>query len=304
MIIEQSVSDYSLAGNLLNNFMIVFKNSKLLDFFVNEADIFANRILEHIEHNDDKDYIYENSVYDILKNYFVGKYKFNSIQMEVLRNKFGNRLIRFLENDNIKNLINSSSSKFNRFIELFPDVEFTIQDIEMIYDSLKQYEFTKVNTEIMSIFTDIKHSLEDNTDEYIKLINKIIPVLDNHFSIKFKEYYPEFANGYKSGKQLVTEVINNLTRENNVEKNLELLHFITDYYIAINREAYRDNYNMEAELKLPYMFDEKDSFNKLVRCPINQNLINTIEKIFKEKYNLDKQLGNMEIVGPIIVILM
>lgn len=292
MIIEQSVSDYSLAGNLLNNFMIVFKNSKLLDFFVNEADIFANRILEHIEHNDDKDYIYENSVYDILKNYFVGKYKFNSIQMEVLRNKFGNRLIRFLGNDNIKNLINSSSSKFNRFIELFPDVEFTIQDIEMIYDSLKQYEFTKVNTEIMSIFTDIKHSLEDNTDEYIKLIIKIIPVLDNHFSIKFKEYYPEFANGYKSGKQLVTEVINNLTRENNVEKNLELLHFITDYYIAINREAYRDNYNMEAELKLPYMFDEKDSFNKLVRCPINQNLINTIEKIFKEKYNLDKQLAH------------
>lgn len=92
--------------------------------------------------------------------------------MEVLRNKFGNRIIRFLGNDNIKSLINSSSNKFNRLIELFPNVEFTIQDIEMIYDALKQYEFTKVNPEIMSIFADIKHSLEDGNDEYIKLINK------------------------------------------------------------------------------------------------------------------------------------
>lgn len=292
MIIEQASYDYSLADNLIHNFKMIFETPKLLQFFVNEADIFANRILDHIEHNDDKDYIYEDSVYDILKNYFVEKYKFNSIQMEVLRNKFGNRIIRFLGNDNIKSLINSSSNKFNRLIELFPNVEFTIQDIEMIYDALKQYEFTKVNPEIMSIFADIKHSLEDGNDEYIKLINKIIPVLNNHFSIKFKKYYPEFANDYRSGKQLVTEIINNLTMGNNVEKNLELLHFITNYYIAIKREAYRDNYNMVEELKLPYMFDERDSFNKLVRCPINQNLINTIEKIFKEKYNLDKELAH------------
>lgn len=36
---------------------MIFETPKLLQFFVNEADIFANRILDHIEHNDDKDYI-------------------------------------------------------------------------------------------------------------------------------------------------------------------------------------------------------------------------------------------------------
>lgn len=291
MIIEQSISDYSKANDLLQNFQLVFENSKLLDFFINETEIFAHSILEHIEHNDDKDYIYTDSVYNILKNYFCNKYELNNAHMDILKDKFGNRLIRFLSNDNIKHLVNSSDYIFNRFIKLFPDVDFTMQDMEMVYDSLKQYEFRRINPEVLSIFADIKHSLEDGNDEYIKLINKMIPTFDNRFSIKLKKYYPEFSNDYKSGQEFVTEIIRNLTLGNNVEKNLKLLHFITDYYIAIKREDYRDNYNMMEELKLPYKFDERDGLNKLVDFAIRFKFGNKIEKILKEKYHLSDRLA-------------
>ena len=71
--------------------------------------------------------------------------------------KFGPKIIRYINNDNILKILNLNEKDFEKFMNLFPNIEYTMQDLESAYDSLKQYEFSKTQSNIITIFPTILH---------------------------------------------------------------------------------------------------------------------------------------------------
>ena len=77
-------------------------------------------------------------------------------------------IIRYLDNENIQQLVNLPDEEFQKFIALFPEEKMKLSDITNIYDSLMQYKFSKEHPEVVSIFADIMHSLDEQNNVYIK----------------------------------------------------------------------------------------------------------------------------------------
>ena len=67
-------------------------------------------------------------------------------------------------------------------------------------------------------------------------------------------------------------IIHNINTDiNNRTYYTEMLHFITQYYIASQREEYIKSCDKEEELNLEYEIDEKDARKKIVKLIIRDN---------------------------------
>lgn len=285
IVINKAKSDYVFATDFLNhNIMAIINTPTLLHFYLQANDQSIEMIVNKLNHLEENEVTYTMEMYHLVKAYLVRKYELNVAHLEVFTNHFGPLIIRYANNENIKRIINMNDEDFNKFLTLFPKIEFTMVDVEKIYDSLKQYEFSKMHSKDIEIFARINHLLADNNPAYIEDIDSLVMMLEDKeestkFYRKFNASYPELVSVMiNNPRDFLLSVINYMQNGSLEEKNYytNLLHFITDYYIAFKREKYRDNYDMYHELSLPYELDQKDSIRKFIKfCAVRiyKNLI-------------------------------
>ncbi len=300
-IINKCLEDLEFALYFISaNSLTVVRNEKLLLFALQAHESFIDLLVERINHLEKGEKIYSNRVFDLTKNYFVKKYNLNELQFVKLEQHFGPELIRYLENDNIKKIINLDEETFNKILSLFPKLEFTMVDVEKIYDALKQFEFSKKNIFDVEIFATLYHSILDNNPDYLEHLNKILSIFNSleekeKFYKKFSNTYPNLSENVKYNlNEFLLMVVNYIQNGSVNEKNYytEVLHFITDYYIAHKREKYRDSYDLYNDLDLPYNLDDKDSVKQFIKhaaIGIHKNLIilEMQEKGVKEDLAID-----------------
>lgn len=285
IVINKAKNDYVFAMEFLSqNIMAIINTPKLLHFYLQANEQAIELIVNRLNHLEENEVKYTTEMYQLVKTYLVKKYGLNEAHLEVFANHFGPLIIRYAGNENIKRIINMSDEDFNKLLTLFPKIEFTMVDVEKIYDSLKQFEFSKMHSNDIEIFARINHSLADGSTAYLEDIEQISSMLQDpeertKFYRKFNTTYPELVSIMASNpKEFLLNVVNYMQNGSLEEKNYytDLLHFITDYYIAYKREKYRDHYDMYHELSLPYELDSKDTVRKFIKyCAVRiyKNLI-------------------------------
>ena len=174
---------------------------------------------------------------------------------------FGEQLIFYLTNENIREILVSGDESFNKLIELFNSSRLNEQNFNTIYNSLVQIKFGIDNAEVFMFFNELNS--EKNEEIYKGKIKKIIPYLniDNLLKqslfveyINIKKYNLEYVNNN------IEEIINTLMKEKIETKDImieqrlvQVLNVICNNYISTKRELYLKEMmkNIDNELNLP-----------------------------------------------------
>lgn len=274
VVIEKAKKDSKFAMQFLNhNIFVVINNNSLLNFFLKANYQSIEIILNRLNHLEENKVAYTEEMFQLVKHYLITKYQLNPENLERFAQHFGPLVIRYVSNENIQSIINMNQEIFNKFLNLFPKIDFTMRDVEAIYDSLKQFEFSKINNEVIEVFARIKHFIANNNLEYLNEFDKILVILKEiedreKFYRKFNEVYPNlFENFTSNPKEFLINTVKFIQNGTMEEKDyyMQVLHFITDYYIAYQREKYRDTYEMHDELNIPYELDSKDKVRQFIK---------------------------------------
>lgn len=301
-IINQCINDslYFTDKLIKNMSSVVISNKNLLKIITNN-EYGATNLLSYVNHHENLEDFYNHENFLYLLDFFEKKYNINKERLLKFENQFGPKIIRYVENENVQAILKFSDENFERFLSLFPKLEFTMQDLEASYDSLKQYEFSKKHADEVAMFPNILHSIQDNDEEKLQgYLNKIHNYLDKNFFNKLEKEYtlPEEYNE-KNPKLFLLFVIEKIKHSNGdkKEKYINILHHITDYYILKKREEYRTTYDMIQELDLPYVYNSKSLDSEMLKYFIINShsyyvnyTIDSNNEIKRENISLNKYL--------------
>lgn len=270
----------------------LFNNQQVLEIYLKETFL-AEQLINYLNHHEELDHMYNHEMFMIAKDSLAASLKVDVNRLIRLEQKFGAKLIRYANNENILKLLRLNDEEFEKIMDLFPSVQYTLSDLESAYDSLKQYEFSKAYPEVISIFPTILHAIEDNNNEIINnAINEIYPILNSFFFKMENEKY-QFPEGYDESnpKLFVTFVIEKIknTEGEKREKYITILHDITNYYISRKRDLYRETYDMPRELELPYELDEKSFEREFLKYLIENSRAYFVDYTIDK--NGQKQIG-------------
>ncbi len=274
-------NDIALQNSVLETLKsFVFDNPALLQFYLHSNSFILERTINYLNHHENLAHLYTDELYHEIKGYYALKYHLNLDKLDQLESTFGPTIIRFFDNDNLQRITCLEDKKFAKLIALFPKTEYSLSLLETAYDSLKQYAFSKENSDIISIFAHIKHSVQDGTEEYKTDLENLLSVMDEKFYKRFGKKYPNKVEFCKANpREFLEQLIKQIESQNPEEKgeSLVTLHTITDYFIATKREQYREKYNMIEELKLPYEIDRKDFEKKVTDYLMQHDVIISYE---------------------------
>lgn len=292
ILIEELKNNLKLTEQLLKSARsLIFQNQTLLNFYLQSNEYIIEKVIDRINHEESLEYLYNEENYNLIKQYYAKKYSLNINHLDLMCTKFGPRIIRYFDVKNIHQLVNLSDFEFQMFMELFPNTKISLDDISNIYDSVMQYKFSKENVKVVNIFADIMHSLEDNDNIYIQRLEDLYTVLDDKFYSKFEGTYPHLINEFKSNpKQFLLTIVSNIQNKTSQRDNcIDILHFITNYYIATQREMYRTKCNMGNDLNLPYDLEENALEKGLILICLNSSRERTLirEELTKKGLSLE-----------------
>ena len=215
-------------------------------------------VLNTINHRETFNFMYNMDTYDIVKPYITAKNNIDAAKLDYLVSVKGPKVLRFIDNDSIQDLLKLPQEEIAKILALFPDNNYTLKDLEASYDAIKQYEYSKQNPQVINIFSNIMHSLDDKNNDYQTFLPELLSVMDARFSEKFKNKFD--LSQYQSPQEFLEAIIKSIKSDNETKhKYVDLLHTITDYYIERKREEYRSTYNYCRDLKLPYKTSDQDA---------------------------------------------
>ena len=290
---------------IANNFFELFKKNivedeEIREIFINISTTYIDKILNTIEKTK-LEKLYDDTLFYQIEDYFIEKYNLNKDHLQKLNIKFGPTIIPYLTNIEIHEIINLEDKKFKKFIELFPQKEYTMNDTETIYDAFKQEEFSIENQEIKNIFPKIKTLLNQGNEEYIKLIKELNEAFDKKIIKEILEKYPEEKDLINENYfEIILEKIKSKNKRE-LEKYIDIIHLLSEHFIALKREEYRENYNIINELNIGFEYDEKEINSQIIREFIKEkdfqeeikNYLKTMDKPLVEEcinYYLNRSL--------------
>lgn len=290
---EQIKNSYYIANNLFNIFKIqLIEDAKARELYIKISDEYVEKILNTIEQNK-QEKLYDDTLFYQIEDYYIKKYNLNKENLEQLNIKFGPNIIQYINNSQIHQIINLEEKKFKKFISLFPQKEYIMNDLETVYDAFKQEEFSIKNPEIKTIFPKIKKLINSNDKKYIKLIQEIEIAFDKKIIKQILEKYPE--EKYLIDNDYYKMIQSKITSENILEKEkyIDIIHMISEHFIALKREEYRNEYDLINELKVEYEYDEKEIDAEIIKYFLK-------EKDFREQIKIKLQTMDKKLIDECI----
>ena len=269
-------------GNLFFINCMLENNSSILDDN-NFLDVilfnkyFAETVIDVVLYLDDDKY-YTDDFYDFYREYIANDFSLDIDVLDKVKEVFGVSVLKefsrvefFNGTSNVERLFEFEEEELNKFLGLFSSDSINIHDVEAIYDALKQYQFSLKFPDIMNMYSNVLSAIENNDYGNVeRMFSSLKKTMDSRFFDLFKERYEDIYKIVGSNKEyLLTYVVGCI--KNGVD-SADLLHFITNYYIASKREDYRNNSDMIKDLDLPYTFRTKDVKNFFAKDALMKNL--------------------------------
>lgn len=233
------------------------KFNRLIAFIDVFKDRFDANIITHLQD--------ENIA--VIFNYDDKKFNRFIIFMETFKEQIAVDIMQYMEDKNIATILDYDDQKFHRLLDLFSQKKMTIDQLRDAYDSIVQYGFPRACPGVVDIFNRIMISLQNGND--IELMPLFTSLPDSKFDLDFRKEYPNIT--YSSCEELLKIIIEKI-KANKEDRNYytDMLHFITDYYIKIEREKYRAAHDMRRDLALTEQIDVNDAKSKLPRFLIEK----------------------------------
>ncbi|MBR3660329.1 MAG: hypothetical protein IKN63_00300 [Bacilli bacterium] len=229
--------------------------NKLFQIVINNEE-YIDIILSKIEELDTKENL--DQLFDILLPY-IDKYMYlDTNKINLLKNKFGSNILKYLRNEQFTKVLNLDYSKLEKFVNLFSNVKYTMKDLEASFDSIVQSQFAINNPDDVSIFQLLEEYIRNNDERYLLIVSKLLEEIDNQ-ALNY------FNNKLHMGIINPREYILNLIKMAKVSGNYDILHQICIYYLDKKRGKYKNSINMGEVLDLPYDFEETSLKKGLVK---------------------------------------
>ncbi len=248
--------------------LLVLKTPTLFHGFLTAYPDILEKMMDYIKHHEELSSYYTEELYQTVKGYYIEKSDLREDSLDSIMHALGPQILRYIENENIIALAQQKKEMVEQLLQLFKPENYTLQDAEIIYDSLKQYSYGKKYPEIVNIFSDIKHSLEDNDGKYIQKLEELVSSMDEKFYRRMQKSYPDYLEICKKNPASFLKELAFKAKEGKAEESqlaYDILHFISDYYVATKREQYRDTYQMSRDLSLIQKYDPKDLETKFMK---------------------------------------
>ena len=207
---------------------------------------FKKEVINNLMLIEREDYlkIYE-ELSDILSSYYSLKYALSKNGINYTIDNFGYDIYKHIDSKKLQKIINAPIEDITKIVNLVKTNFINYDDINNIYNSLLQQEFTIKNAHIRNIFAYFKDNINNNNLENLELeINNINSIIDFKQLLKDQRFLQELKiNGYQLKEtdnfklflnQLCISISSSL--ENNKKSELNLLNSITDFYIRTCRE--------------------------------------------------------------------
>lgn len=252
--IEQ-LNDLIFSDLIIEHGFAYVSNNKNVVYKLLQNGLFTEKVIDLINHDEELTYYYNDETLGLIRDYYIKKYNYNPVHFDKIVKTLGPKIIRYLSNNNLINIINLDDETFDKVIGLFPMNEYTMKDLEAGFESLIQYLYGKKNDEDINIFPTMIHAMEDKNQEAIKRIKeKIIIYIKPEFIKKLCEKY--HIININNTDDLLNLIIYKYGTDQK-EKYLEILHELTKEFILTSRENYRNNHYFDGLYKMHYKFIEK-----------------------------------------------
>ena len=253
-IILEGLEEYSFANVFIKKYPNYLKNEKILRKCLTNK-LLIDETLDVIIHNEDLSSLLNDEVFSLVKDYYVKEYNLNQDHLIKLENDLGPSIIRYMSNESLHSIINMDDETFNKIISLFPKVEFTMNDFEAGYESIIQYGYGKNNVEDITIFSSFRHAIEDKNDSYIRKYREKLIIYTK------KEFLQEILKKHNipniNGTDELLDLIISKYDTEEQEKYINILHELTNEYIANSRTHYHNNHFFEEKYDKYSNFFEK-----------------------------------------------
>lgn len=179
-----------------------------------------------INRDEDVSYPDGTKLYDNINNIYIKRYNLNPNNFNRFIERFGYIATKFLDSQNIINALKMSEEDFLKYLEIFKEenIKLNNNDVNTVCNALFQREFRLQQTDDYNIFSIIE-SLLDHND--IESKNKLLQIL-----LEINNY--TIIGNYTDDS--IEEFIAKLYTHN--KETINILHAITNNYIALKREIY------------------------------------------------------------------
>ena len=226
--------------------------------------------------------------HDLIIKIYSKRYKVNYEGLKLFINKFGYQTLKYIDNENLKKIINMDINYINKLFELFNDNNYYFdKNIKNdILNSLIQRKFMIENKDIYNIFGTfeklVKNQDINSIDILLKKISESVDI--NDLLTKEQITYNEFLNQILNG-------------------NLDVLHKITSKFIAYNRELYLQEKikNIDDKLELDKIIS-KDEYKKKELKEGYYHIAFNLKQLDKNKLTNEEKLliNNRELLDSLI----
>ena len=227
--------------------------------------ILTEKVIETINHDEKLESLYNDNTFQKTKLYYAKKHNLNLKHFEEMEKQLGPKIIRYIEEKKLHDLINLDDEDFYKLLNIFPKETYEMTDLKAAYESLIQRLFVIENNDAVNIFHNFIHAVETNDYETLsKLEDELIININLDFLRTILNKYQ--LKNIKTTKELLTHIIEKMTT---IERDiyLNILHELTDNYVENARNYFRKN----------NYFDKKhpeyaDLCNKILTCKREKNL--------------------------------
>ena len=266
--------------------------------------ILVDKMIEEIGHDEYYEENYCNDeTFELVIDHLASKYSLNKEHLERIEKQFGGKIILYIGNENIQQIVNLDDETFNKFMELFPKVQYTTNDVEASYESLIQYSFGRENVEDISIFPSLVHSIEDNDIDNIKVLRRKLVTNTN------EDYLDSIIEkhglvGVRNTGDLIDLIVYKYRTEER-DKYIDILHELTNEYISNCRTNYRNNHLFDKKYPeysnlMDKILNALDNNDEKSIEDLLQDIEDTLDNRFYSDYDKDDRLPD-ELKNPAVL---
>lgn len=235
IINDKRLNSLKIAGYMSKETMlncldeVIIEKNKELKSDIEKRDL-TKRIINYFE-NLDYDIECNNqkvNCEELIK--LISKYEnLNEENLKTIINKFGYQIFKYINNENIREILNLNKKDLEKIIYIFNEENLTIDTHkkDSIIESVIQREFMFLESHSYNIFSTFETLISKNDSELKKIFDEVIKTVFDKKPKKLQEIC-------KNNNTTIQELYESIK----IGKNINILHQITQQYIEIQREEY------------------------------------------------------------------
>lgn len=250
LIISKLDNVYFAKKMVVDNLSLLSDDKEIVRILLSNP-LLIDSALEKIAHDEKlTEELCTDENYELVKEHLIKKYNFNREHLDKMEKQLGSKIMIYAGNENIQHILALPDEEFDKVMALFPKVDYTMIDVEASYESLVQFSFGKERVEDISIFPLLVHAIEDGDIDKIKKLREKL-VINTRIDFLNKLITKHNLSNIQNTGELIDFIISKCDGEEK-EKYINILHELTDEYIANARIEYRNNHYYDKEYPTQY----------------------------------------------------